>query len=102
MWLEKEIEDYNDYLEHIRVLISEESTQKFKKTIAPDKINIKDISKTRALDDYFDTDATKWVFYYSFSKNGKTSGMTKQISFNEWKRLKLVNDRDAKLKQIGL
>ncbi len=119
MWLETEIEAYNDYLEHIRLLISKESTQKFKKTIEPDKINLKDISKTRALDDYFDTDITKWVFYYDFTvekvekvkpntsktafkTKSVTSGMSKQISFNEWKRLKLVNDRNEKLKQIGL
>ena len=111
MWLETEIEDYNDYLENIRLLISKESSTKFEKIIEPDKINIKDISKTRALDDYFDTDKTRWVFYYEFStvlkikdvlKKTKTSGMSKQISFNEWKRLKLVDDRDEKLKQIGL
>ena len=104
MWLETELDIYDNYLKHIRLLISKESTQKFKKTIEPDKINIKDISKTRALDDYFDTDITKWVFYYDFTveKSNKTSGMSKQISFNEWKRLKLVNDRNEKLKQIGL
>jgi hypothetical protein len=103
MWLETEIEEYNDYLENIRLLISKESSTKFEKIIEPDKINIKDISKTRALDDYFDTDKARWVFYYEFSiEKTKTSGMSKQISFNEWKRLKLVDDRDEKLKQIGL
>ena len=108
---EKELNDYSDYMDFIREEISQECKTKYTQTEyepTPDEIEIKHIST--------DSCDGRWSITYSVSyphpvlnvikkipeKKNKIHGMSKKASFHQWKAIKLANDRDEKLTQLGL
>jgi len=108
---EKELEDYNEYLNFIREEISIECRTKFTTTgyePTPDEINI--ISLQNRDDD------GRWRIIYSVyyphpvmniikkipEKKNKVSGMSKKPGYPEWRAIKIANEREEKLRQLGI
>ena len=108
---DKELIDYNDYMNFIREEISIECKTKFTLTSyepTPDEIEIKHITT--------DSCDGRWSITYSVyyphpvmnvlkkipGKMNKIHGMSKKASFEQWKAIKIANDRDEKLKQLGI
>jgi hypothetical protein len=108
---EKELNDYNDYMDFIREEISIECKTKFTNSgydPTPDEIEIKHISK-EGNDD-------RWSITYSVyyphpvmnlikkipEKKNKVHGMSKKVNYHQWKAIKIANERDEKLKQLGI
>lgn len=117
MYEEDDLEQYADYMEYIREAIAEESVKKFTMNNfkpTPDDIEITHVSKNNG---YSTNDSLKdkWTFYYKIKapsihptlyipdpRLNTTQGMSRKISFHEWKRMKVVNARIEKLRLLGI
>jgi hypothetical protein len=116
MYEEDELEQYADYMEYIREAIAEESVKKFTMNNfkpTPDDIEITHVSRNNGFSNEELKD--KWTFYYTIkapsihptlyipdTRIDKTQGMSRKVSFNEWKRMKVVNARIEKLNLLGI
>lgn len=122
MYEEDDLEQYADYMEYIREAIAEESVKKFTMNNfkpTPDDIEITQVSRNGFYISEFDYSneelKDKWTFYYKIKapsihptlyipdvRLNTTQGMSRKISFHEWKRMKLVNARIEKLRLLGI
>lgn len=88
---EKDLEEYNDYMNYIRECIKDDCLTKFKLKVEDKHIEIGNIKP----------DKDKWMFYYEVKrKTFSRYCMTKQISFEEWKLLLVKENRDKRINEL--
>lgn len=104
-YTDREMDGFNEYMDYIRDQIAKQSKEKFDRDI--DDIDIKHIKRE---------DDGRWTINYTatyphpvlnvvkkiVSKREKVSGMSKQPSFQTWLAIKIADDRDQKLRDLGL
>lgn len=103
-YTDEDINDYNEYMDFIREHIIKETKEKFKLKIKEHQIELGHIKMD---------DPNRWVFYYTilndykdqfevWKGSNKRSCMTKQVDFSTWQLIRLAEERDKKLTQLGI
>jgi hypothetical protein len=96
---EKYLSEYSQYMDFIFNKIISENKERFNKVVRREDIELGHIQKYEGKG--FEG-AERWFFHYTikFSSKKRRLRTTNQIGFNEWMRIKIVNERDKKIDQL--
>ena len=91
---EKYLSEYSQYMDFIFNKIISENKERFNKVVRREDIELGHIQKYEGKG--FEG-AERWFFHYTIKRTLKGLRTTNQIGFNEWMRIKIVNERDKKI-----
>ena len=93
-YTERDLEEYGNYMDFIFKHIVSENKDKYKRLIKEEDIELGHIHKYEGKS--FEG-AERWFFHYTIKNRLRT---TNQISFNEWKRLLIKENRDKRIEEL--